>query len=152
MKKKTGKAHSTAKTKKYKKWVFKSQLEYEMCRLLEKNKIPFAYEEITFEVMPSFKFKNESYEKFMNAKGAFKNRGTKAIPPITYTPDFTSPKNKKLEFIIETKGRANPDFSIRWKLFKKTIEDDDLLLFVPRNLKDCNETVKILKSKLNGTD
>ena len=34
--------------------------------------------------------------------------------PIKYTPDFIGDN-----FIIETKGRANESFPMRWKLFKK---------------------------------
>ena len=33
---------------------------------------------------------------------------------IKYTPDFIGK-----DFIIETKGRANESFPLRWKLFKR---------------------------------
>ena len=48
------------------------------------------------------------------------NRGEKIILPIKYTPDFIGKG-----FIIETKGRANESFPMRWKMFKKYINKHD---------------------------
>ena len=63
-----------------------------------------------------FHFENEVYERQANGKGDYKNRGCKRILPIKYTPDFIGDT-----FIIETKGRANESFPMRWKLFKRLI-------------------------------
>jgi hypothetical protein len=58
------------------------------------------------------------YERCGNGKGDYKNRGSKKILNIKYTPDFIGKG-----FIIETKGRANESFPIRWKMFKRYVVD-----------------------------
>ena len=77
---------------------------------LKKAKIQTVYEGQTFEIFPCFNFPNGSYERCGNGKGEYKNRGSKRILPIKYTPDFIGD-----DFIIETKGRANESFPLRWK-------------------------------------
>jgi hypothetical protein len=54
-----------------------------------------------------------AYERQANGKGEYKDRGNKKILGIKYTPDFEGS-----DFIIETKGRANDSFPLRYKLFK----------------------------------
>ena len=61
------------------------------------------------------------------------------------TPDFVGK-----HFIIETKGRANESFPLRWKLFKKLIAEDRLdpfTLYKPQNHKECDETVQLIINK-----
>ena len=79
---------------------------------LRKAKIKAKYEGETFVLLNGFHFENEVYERQANGKGEYKNRGCKRILPIKYTPDFIGE-----DFIIETKGRANESFPMRWKLF-----------------------------------
>ena len=76
------------------------------------------------------------------AKEVFSNRGGKRILPIKYTPDFIGDN-----FIIETKGRANESFPIRWKLFKKLVSEQfpDYVLFKPQNQKECDIVIEIIK-------
>mgnify|MGYP003987286535 FL=1 len=76
------------------------------------------------------------------------NRGEKKILPIKYTPDFIGEG-----FIIETKGRANESFPLRWKMFKRWIQENEpgTLLIKPQNQKDCDETIKILKAFIRPT-
>ena len=95
---------------------FASGLEKYMYIALKKNKIKATYEGETFVLLEGFNFDNEVYERQSNGKGEYKNRGCKKILPIKYTPDFIGDN-----FIIETKGRANESFPMRWKLFKKLI-------------------------------
>ena len=61
---------------------------------------------------------------------------------IKYTPDFIGDN-----FIIETKGRANESFPIRWKLFKKLVSEQfpDYVLFKPQNQKECDIVIEIIK-------
>jgi hypothetical protein len=133
----------------YQGYTLKSGLELVMFKELENNNIPFDYEKLVFKVSEPFTFKNKSYEKFLNGKGEFKNRGGKSVKGMTYTPDFTSEKGRTLRFIIETKGRATQDFAMRWKLFKKSLEDDNIVLFMPRTKADCVKTANyILKNEL----
>ena len=65
---------------------------------------------------------------------------------MTYTPDFVGDK-----WIIETKGNPNDAFPLRWKLFKKYLVDHDLIydLYVPRNHKQIDETIKQIKENVN---
>jgi hypothetical protein len=120
---------------------FASGLEKHMYIALKKAKIPTAYEGSTYTIFSGFEFNKDSYERCGNGKGEFKNRGNKKILPITYTPDFVGPG-----YIIECKGRANESFPLRWKLFKKYVEDHICAtLYKPQNQKECEEVVKLIK-------
>ena len=117
-----------------------------MYMALKKAKIKALYEGETFELQEAFDFPFESYERCGNGKGDYKNRGNKKILNIKYTPDFVGKG-----FIIETKGRANESFPLRWKLFKKLITErrlGPLTLYKPQNQKECDETVRLILSKL----
>jgi hypothetical protein len=124
---------------------FASGLERYMYMALKKAKIKALYEGETFELMEGFEFPFESYERCGNGKGDYKNRGNKKIFNIKYTPDFVGKG-----FIIETKGRANESFPLRWKMFKKLITENKLgpfTLYKPQNQKECDETIKLILSK-----
>lgn len=128
---------------------FASGLEKYMYLALKKAKIPAIYEGETFELQSSFDLPFESYECQGNGKGEFRNRGSKKVLNIKYTPDFVGK-----HFIIECKGRANDSFPIRWKMFKKHIAENKLepfTLYKPQNQKQCDEVVRIIleKQKLN---
>ena len=121
---------------------FASGLEKYMDIALKKAKITALYEGQTFELSEAFDFPFESYEKCGNGKGEYKNRGNKRILNIKYTPDFVGKG-----FIIETKGRANESFPLRWKLFKKLITENrlgPLTLYKPQNQKECDKTVSLI--------
>jgi len=120
---------------------FASGLEKYMYKALKDAGIDFKYEGETFELMPSFIFENASIERQSNSKGDFINRGNKKVLNLKYTPDFVSN-----DFIIETKGRANESFPLRWKLFKKWMHDynDYRTLYKPQNQKECDETVRLI--------
>jgi hypothetical protein len=123
---------------------FASGLEKYMYQCLKKEKIKCKYEGETFTLLNGFYFNNEVYERQANSKGEYKNRGQKRILPITYTPDFIGDK-----FIIETKGRPNESFPIRWKLFKKLLTQQfpSHTLYKPQNQKECDETIKLILNK-----
>ena len=126
---------------------FASGLEKYMYTALKKAKIKALYEGQTFELIESFDFPFECYERCSNGKGKYQNRGNKKILNIKYTPDFIGKG-----FIIETKGRANESFPMRWKLFKKVIADNRIgpfTLYKPQNQKECDETVNLI-IKNNG--
>ena len=120
---------------------FASGLERYMYMVLKKNKIKAEYEGETFVLIDRFDFPNESYERQANSKGEFKNRGSKRILPIKYTPDFIGE-----DFIIETKGRANESFPMRWKLFKRLIAEQhpEYTLYKPQNQKECDRVVELI--------
>jgi hypothetical protein len=124
---------------------FASGLEKYMYTALRKANIKALYEGETFELMEAFDFPFESYERCGNSKGEYKNRGNKKILNIKYTPDFVGKG-----FIIETKGRANESFPLRWKLFKKLITENrlgPLTLYKPQNHKECDKTVSLILEK-----
>jgi hypothetical protein len=120
---------------------FASGLEKYMYKALVENNIKAQYESHTFELVPSFQFQNKSFERQSNGKGCFEDRGNKKILNLKYTPDFIG-----RDFIIETKGRANESFPLRWKLFKKWMHDnnDTRTLYKPQNQPECLETVKLI--------
>jgi hypothetical protein len=123
---------------------FASGLEKYMYKALKDAKIDFKYEGQTFELLPGFNFSNDCYERQSNGKGDFINRGIKKVLNIKYTPDFIGE-----DFIIETKGRANESFPLRWKMFKylMSIEKDNRALYKPQNQKECDQTVEIILDK-----
>jgi hypothetical protein len=128
---------------------FASGLEKYMYIALKKANLDFDYEGRTFELVPSFTFKNECFERQSNGKGNFINRCCKKVLNLKYTPDFLG-----IDFIIETKGRANDSFPLRYKLFKKWMMDneDTRILYKPQNNAECLETVKIILEKRNGNN
>ena len=126
---------------------FASGLEKHMYTALKQAGIKSKYEGETFVLLNGFHFENEVYERCGNGKGEYKNRGCKRILPIKYTPDFIGE-----DFIIETKGRANESFPMRWKLFKQLIVNQfpGITLYKPQNQNECQETVKLILSKRKG--
>lgn len=112
----------------YKGIKFNSKLEVFMYKQLELLKTPFKYEGKSYTVFPGFTYQDEK------------------VRPITYKPDF---RLDKYPVIIETKGRMNDSFPLRFKLFKKSlIEDDDVCdLFLPKNQKQCLEVIKTIKER-----
>ena len=120
---------------------FQSGLEKYMYVALKKAGIKAKYEGQSYELVPSFSFKNKSYERQANSKGEYKERGGKKIRAISYTPDFIG-----TGFIIECKGRPNESFPLRWKLFKNYVAKKmpKYSLYKPQNQKECDETVNLI--------
>ena len=123
---------------------FASGLERYMYQVLKKAKIKAKYEGRSYTLIEGFDFESSSYERQSNGKGQFVNRGNKKILPIKYTPDFVGD-----DFIIETKGRANESFPIRWKLFKRFINKcyPRVTLYKPQNQKECDQVIELLTKK-----
>ena len=127
---------------------FASKLEQHMHRLLKKAKIPNLYEGKTFTIIDGCHFPMASYENTKSNK-SIHDRGNKKLLGIKYTPDFIDVQDPP-RFIIETKGNPNESFPIRWKLFKMHLVNEgiDTNLFMPRNQKNCEEVIAILKKIL----
>ena len=126
---------------------FASGLEKYMYIALKKAKIKFGYELRSFELLPAFKFNQVAYERQSNGKGEYRDRGNRKMLGIKYTPDFEGEN-----FIIETKGRANDSFPLRYKLFKSLLANTEpnIVLYKPQNQKECDITVQlILDSRKN---
>jgi len=122
---------------------FSSGLEAYMYTALKNAEIQAKYEGETFELIHSFNFDNDVYERCANSKGDYKNRGNKNIKNIKYTPDFVGE-----DFIIECKGRPNESFPIRWKLFKRYVQMylPGFTIYKPQNQKECDATINLILS------
>ena len=120
---------------------FASGLERYMYMALKKAKIKADYEGQTYVLQEGFDFTSEAYERQANGKGEFRDRGRKKILPIKYTPDFVGK-----DFIIECKGRANESFPLRYKMFKKYVENNmpGTRLFKQQNQSECDQVVNTL--------
>jgi hypothetical protein len=126
---------------------FSSGLEKYMYKVLKNANIESEYEGQTFELLPSFTFKNDCIERQSNGKGDYVNRGNKKVLNLKYTPDFIG-----RDFIIETKGRANDSFPLRWKMFKwlMALTNDKRTLYKPQCQSECDKTIElILKNRQN---
>jgi len=123
---------------------FASGLEKYMYMALQKAKIKCEYEGETFVLQEGFMCDMQCYERQSNGKGGMVNRGEKKILPIKYTPDFLGDG-----FIIETKGRANESFPLRWKMFKKQVNTTQphVTLYKPQNQKECDKVVELILEK-----
>lgn len=126
---------------------FASGLERHMYMALQKAKIKAEYEGKTYTLLEGFDFMSECYERQSNGKGDFTNRGNKRILPIRYTPDFVAD-----DFIIECKGRANESFPMRWKLFKKYVQENmpGVTLYKPQNQNECELVIQQILNKRRG--
>ena len=122
---------------------FASGLERYTYMALKKEKLFEYYEGEVFQLIESFDFPNESYEKQANGKGDYTNRGRKKVLGIKYTPDFTGK-----DYIIECKGRANESFPLRWKLFKLWLTKNNIgkTLYKPQNQKEVDLTIRMIKN------
>ena len=96
----------------------------------------------SFTLIDGFMFESSAYERQANGKKDMVDRGNKKILPITYTPDFVGD-----DFIIETKGRANESFPMRWKLFKRYVNEhlNGVTLYKPQNQKECDVVIELIK-------
>lgn len=124
---------------------FASGLERYCYMALKKAKIKADYEGETFVLQEGFDFTSEAFERQSNGKGEYRDRGRKKILNIKYTPDFIGDG-----FIIECKGRANESFPLRYKMFKKWIQENrpGTILYKPQNQSEVDKTVEdILKRK-----
>lgn len=125
---------------------FDSQLELYLYKRLQEEQIMFSFNEKSFTLIPAFKYPQPIYEpKKVKEKGLV-DKST--IRKMAYTPDFVADDES---WIIETKGRANESFPLRWKIFKNLMSERDKvpMLFLPRNKEECEQTITILKQWIN---
>jgi hypothetical protein len=127
---------------------FASKLEAHMYKLLKHNNISYKYEGEKYILIDSFQYEASSYEKTATKK-YLHDRGNKKILPISYTPDFIDSQYPP-RYIIECKGNPNERFPLVWKLFKRYIhlKGWNTKLYMPRNQKDCEAVIVLLKEQL----
>lgn len=125
---------------------FSSGLELYMWKALKAAGIKAEYESEKFELSAPFILTNECWERQGNGKGNFLQKFNVNVRAMRYTPDFIirKPDGDAIHFIIETKGRANDAFPLRWKLFKRIIQDSfpDVIIFKPQKQAECDKTVE----------
>ena len=120
---------------------FKSGLEVYCYKKLKEEGFDFSYEEHVFELIKGFVAGHDSFEPD-NRIGEELVKHSNKMQSIKYTPDFVGNG-----WIIETKGRKNESFPIRWKLFRKYLTDNQLSfsLYMPKNRKQVDQTIQLLK-------
>ena len=120
------------------KGLYRSKLEETAAELLTKAGIDFEYEPWQITLQKAYTTGLVCYEKVGKQ---FKQ--SKSVRSIKYTPDFVGSN-----WIIETKGRKTEAFMIRWKLFKKILEDQgkNYALFLPSSKKEIIESLEIIKN------
>jgi hypothetical protein len=123
---------------------FASGLERYMYSALKEAGIKAHYEGETYTLVDGFSFNCSSFERQGNGKGEMVDRGHKRVLGIKYTPDFIGE-----DFIIECKGRANETFPMRWKMFKKYVENHMpyVTLYKPQNQKECDLVIEKILEK-----
>ena len=145
-KKTANKKVRNAVSKVYKGIKFRSKLELFTYKKLEEAGIKSLYEERKFVLMEGFRFEQDSIEPSNKraTKGEYINNADK-VRDITYTPDFVDPNGK---WIIEVKGFANDVFPLKWKLFKKHLQQigNPPILYLPKNQGQVLNTIELIKT------
>ena len=126
---------------------YKSGLEKSCADLLKEEKIEFDYEKLEYVLVEKFRHQGVYFKMTPKAK-EMKDRTASMILPIKYTPDFVA---KDGSWIIETKGYtpSHHDFTMRWKLFLKHLNDQDKpipMLFICKNKQQIAEAIQIIKN------
>lgn len=106
---------------------YRSQLEIRIAKFLKSKNIPFEYESIRLELLPSIKYNGQT------------------LKSVHYTPDF-----KCGDYLIEAKGYPNDSWSLKKKLIIKTIMDKSLP-YKFREVHSIQELNKVL-SEMHGLE
>lgn len=141
---------------------FRSKLEAFCYSKLKENGIDnFEYEKIKFVLQEPFIFSGtsiESYEKKERETG-IKIRGfdeaKNSIREITYLPDFVCVDAElKTGWIIECKGYSNDAFPLKWKMFKRFLNEEgfNVSLYLPNNQGNVLKTIQSIKDKYYRTN
>ena len=128
---------------------FRSKLEVYCYKKLKEEGLSFKYEDKTYNLIPTFKYKFKMYEPYKDGTNWFLSEKLSLIRGMSYTPDFV---NEDEHWIIECKGRANDAFPLKWKLFKYLLSqlNLDFDLYLPKNQKHIDECIKLIKENNAG--
>jgi len=126
---------------------FQSNLEVYCYKALQKAGIDFKYEPTTYVLIEGFKSENVSYEADKRT-GSLLTPKSQKLQSIKYTPDFVGK-----DWIIETKGAQTDVFNMRFKLFKRYLNQNglDYTLYMPKNHIQIEQVIKLIL-KQNGED
>lgn len=105
---------------------FDSKLELYFYELLTSNGIKFDFQS-TYTLHPSFRY----------------NKAT--VRAMTLTVDFDFTKHGK-NIIVDTKGYQREDNKLKWKFFKFLNREKSPEIFFPKNQKECEKVVNIIKA------
>ena len=121
---------------------FRSGLEIFMYKELKAAGIPFDYEKHKYTLMDALKVTNPLYKK--GTKKVFK-LSTGSLRPITYMPDFVGK-----DFVIEVKGVRLESFNLKFKLFRKYLQDNNLKynIYMPTNQDECKQVIKLIQKNI----
>jgi len=132
---------------------FSSGLEAFMWDQLKSWGIKAEYESEKFDLLPGFTLPNELWERKSNGKGNMLKIVDQKVRGMKYTPDFIirKPGTNEILIIIETKGRANEAFPLRWKLFKYQVKlkYPNVIIFKPQKQSECTAAAKRIVEILN---
>jgi len=119
---------------------FQSSLEVYCYKALQKAEIDFKYEPTTYVLIEGFKSENVSYEADKRMGNLLRPK-SQNLQSIKYTPDFVGK-----DWIIETKGVQTDVFNMRFKLFKRYLNQKqlDYTLYMPKNHLQVDQTVKLI--------
>jgi hypothetical protein len=128
---------------------FASRLEGTMYKLLKDNNIKFKYESESYTLSDSFLFNNNYHARLASGKGEYCNRGFKKVNAITYKPDFVIRHNDYYA-IVETKGLPTESYNMRMKLFKASLNRQNIKcdIYVPQTNAECLETINLILKKI----
>lgn len=130
---------------------FQSGLEKIMYNLLvekglEINKT-FFYEKDTITLIEGFDISNTIMVNRKRDKGFVED--SKKARPMRYTPDFSQEETiAGSNWVIECKGNPNEQWSLKLKLFKKwlTNQNKNITVFIPANKVQCEQTANIISN------
>ncbi len=125
---------------------YRSKLEVYTAKTLEENGLVAEYEKNKFLLQEKFEFKPVCFENYTKKGVEIFGIARDNIQGITYTPDFVDPNFK---WLIECKGYSTPQFDLKWKIFKKYLVNNDIMmdLYLPKNQKQVRETIELIKNK-----
>ena len=124
---------------------FDSSLEVYCYKQLKEHRLKFEYHAKTYTIVPPFTAGHDSYEPDCRVGEDLALKSDK-MQGIKYTPDFESNS-----WIIETKGRKNESFPMRWKLFRMYLTEQGITktLYMPKNKKQVDQTIALINEHRN---
>lgn len=130
---------------------YRSGLEKYCGDTLDAEGFTYLYEP-KYVIVEGFDYPSTYYKSVPKKELMVDKTASKQLP-ITYKPDFVLPHNS---VIIETKGfvRRNDSFPLRWKLFMRYLMKEDMShfrLFIPRNQKQVDQIINLLKNESKET-
>jgi IS4 transposase len=132
---------------------FQSKLEAKCYTLLKEAGLNFNYEEVTYDLLHSFRPDFDIYEvtKGILSKKTTRDGKNQVIKGITYKPDFVYKDANKI-IVIETKGFKNDVYPYKRKIFFKYLNvykqkyKCEVYFFEPVNVASIKQTIEIIKN------